>query len=199
MKLRHKGEGGFSLLELVIVVVVILVVSAMAMPKIFQVIYNIRLRSATQTISGMLQTCRIQSVRDNTFYFLRTKAIGNKTWVWVSRSSTSTAPATGEPQAVLGASIVTSTSPPSQPSVGYTPLSFALNKIPAFNSRGLPCFSAGTRCQTQYTAGSGSLTVGFQMYLTDSRPVGANGWAAIMVSPAGRVQTFVYDGSNWQQ
>jgi len=148
MKLRRKREGGFSLVELVIVVVVVLIVAAMAMPSFINMIYNIRLRSSAQTVAGMMQTCRMQAVRDNTFYFVRTKQVGNATFVWVSKSATSTAPQADEPQAVLGNGIVTSTSPPSEPSVGYTPIAFALNKIPAFNARGLPCFSAGAKCAT---------------------------------------------------
>jgi len=199
MKLRRKREGGFSLLELIVVVVVVLIVSAMALPSFFNMIYNIRLRSSAQTVAGMMQTCRMQAVRDNTFYFVRTKLIGNATYVWVSKSLTSTEPQSGEPQAVLGSGVVSATSPPSEPSVGFPTLDFALNKTPAFNARGLPCFSGGARCNTQFTAGSGSQNVGFKLFLTDSRPMGANGWAAVMISPAGRVQTFQYYGSGWGQ
>ncbi len=200
MKLRRKHERGLSLLELLIVVAVILIVAAMALPNIFNMIYNIRMRSAAQTVAGMMQTCRMQAVRDNTFYFVRTKLIGNATWVWVSNSATNSAPTVNEPQAILGANIVTSNSPPSFPTVSYIPIPLNQNKIPAFNARGLPCLSTGVQCKTQYNGGlQGQLSSAFQLYLTGNRPFGGNTWAAVMVSPAGRVQTFIYDGNNWGQ
>jgi type IV fimbrial biogenesis protein FimT len=71
MKMRRKCESGFSLLELVIVVVIVVIVTAMAVPNIFNIIYNIRLRSSVQTVAGMMQTCRMLAVRDNRYYFVR--------------------------------------------------------------------------------------------------------------------------------
>ena len=196
VKLRCKHESGFSLLELVIVVAVVLIVSAMALPSIFNVIYDIRLRSAAQTVVGMMQTCRMQAARDNTFYFLRTRRIGSATWVWVSKSRTSYAPVAGEPQAILGSGILTSKTPPSQPSVDYNVVPFSLHQVPTFGARGLPCIVTSGSCQTSYSSGGASLAVGWQLYFADSRP---NDWVAVMVSPAGRVQIFRYDGSNWHQ
>src|SRR5437868_15374653 len=100
MKFSRKRERGFSLLELVIVVVVVLIVSAMALPNMLNVIYNIRLRSSAQTIGGMMQTARTLAVRDNTTYYVRTAIIDNATWVWVSKSPSGTKQ-DEEPQAIL--------------------------------------------------------------------------------------------------
>jgi prepilin-type N-terminal cleavage/methylation domain-containing protein len=196
MKWRRKREGGFSLLELIVVVVVVLIVSAMAMPSFFNMIYNIRLRSSAQTVAGMMQTCRMQAVRDNKYYFIKYAAIGGSTIVWVTDQSAATAPAANEPQAQLGSNVqIVVAGNPSGPTLSFTPI---MDRPPAFNSRGVPCLQSGGRCVSNITIiGLGNRIAAFELYLTDSRPVGANGWATVVVSPAGRIQTFSYNGSTW--
>jgi prepilin-type N-terminal cleavage/methylation domain-containing protein len=197
MKLRRKREGGFSLLELVIVVVVVLVVAAMALPSFFNIIYNIRLRSSAQTVAGMMQTCRMQAVRDNKYYFVRYGVIDNSTFVWVSDKTNTTAPAANEPQAQLGGNIrVVTAGNPTGPTLSFTPI---LDKPPAFNARGIPCLVSGSRCTPTITVlGLGNKIAAFELYLTDTRPVGANGWVSVTVSPAGRAQIYSYTGSSWR-
>ncbi len=195
MKFSRRREGGFSLLELIIVLVVILIVSALAVPNMMNILYNIRLRSSAQTLAGMMQTCRSMSIRDNKFYYVRHGSVNDATVVWVSDSNISTAPAVGEPQAQLGSGVVFSTTGnPSDP-----PLDFDnpyKNLAPAFNSRGLPCRVLGGRCVT-LIPGLGNRVVSFELYLTDNRPVGTNGWATVTISPSSRVQVFLYNGSTW--
>jgi hypothetical protein len=56
----------------------------------------------------------------------------------------------------------------------------------SFNSRGLPC------------AGScNSISGGFVYYFSDSRPWGKPGWAAISITPAGRIKVWTWSGTAW--
>src|SRR4051794_31537591 len=85
MKREHKNrQSGFTLVELMVVVIIILVVSAIAIPRIQMVIANLRLRATGTNLNGLLQQLRMQSVRDNRAYTMRTApAVGANALVTV--------------------------------------------------------------------------------------------------------------------
>jgi hypothetical protein len=68
--------------------------------------------------------------------------------------------------------------------LGFTPQT----GDPSFNSRGLPCLYSSGTCPTNY---------GFISYFKDNRIAGSGGWAAISVSPAGRIKRWFWNGSEW--
>jgi hypothetical protein len=61
-----------------------------------------------------------------------------------------------------------------------------------FNSRGIPC-----QCPSSPTAYCGGITNGYAFYFTLTSQPGGTRWAAVGVSPAGRIKTFFWDGSSW--
>jgi hypothetical protein len=67
--------------------------------------------------------------------------------------------------------------------LGFTPQT----GDPSFNSRGLPCV---------YDSGVCTTNVGFIYYFKDER-VSGGGWAAISISPAGRIKRWFWSGSDW--
>jgi hypothetical protein len=122
--------------------------------------------------------------------------IGDSTFVWVSDKTNTTAPAANEPQAQLGGNVrIVTTGNPTGPTLSFTPI---FDRPPAFNARGIPCLVSGSRCTPNINViGLGNRIAAFELYLTDTRPVGSNGWATVVLSPAGRTQVFSYNGSNW--
>jgi hypothetical protein len=58
---------------------------------------------------------------------------------------------------------------------------------PSFNSRGLPCSYSGGACTNS----------AFIQYFKDNRIGGSGGWAAISISPAGRINRWFWNGSAW--
>jgi Tfp pilus assembly protein FimT len=63
-----------------------------------------------------------------------------------------------------------------------------------FNARGLPCpYDSSTK--TCNAAISGSAYV---YYFQDTRFLGSSGWAAVSVSPAGRVKVWKWNGAEWK-
>jgi len=60
----------------------------------------------------------------------------------------------------------------------------------SFNSSGSPCVYSGVLCTN---AGS----AGFIEYFKDNRIGGSGGWAAISVTPAGRIKRWFWSGSAW--
>ena len=62
---RRKREGGFSLLEIVIVVFVVLVVMAVAIPNVMVAVANVRLRASAGDLAGLMQQARMMAAKNN--------------------------------------------------------------------------------------------------------------------------------------
>ena len=189
---NHSDRSGFSLLEVLIVVAVAMVVTATAVPGMTTAIANAKLRASMTSLSGLLQNTRmvaVQQSKTKTAHFsggTTTRLIG-----FIKDAADTSAVATKDAQVEMEAPITRLTTPsgPGAPTaISTTALGFTPQTgDSSFNSRGLPCaYSSGT-C-TNY---------GFIYYFKDSRITGSGGWAAISVSPAGRIKRWFHNGSIW--
>ncbi|HEU5450862.1 MAG TPA: prepilin-type N-terminal cleavage/methylation domain-containing protein [Terriglobales bacterium] len=200
MRVSRRAVRGFSMLELVIVVAMSLVVAAIAVPNFMTVIFNFRLRGAMSSLSGLLQNCRMTAVQKNT---IMTSEFGvlppGGPVAYIKHAGDTSAMAATDPQVQLGSPLTQITTPsgtgaPSaldSTTLGFTPLTYQPSSyLPGFNSRGLPC-------KWDVSTSVCSTGVGYVFYFTDSRPLGKSGWAAVTISPAGRVKTWSWNGANW--
>jgi prepilin-type N-terminal cleavage/methylation domain-containing protein len=194
-----KQRAGFSFPELMIVIGVGLIITVVAVPVMSNVIANMKLRSNMTSLSGLLQNTRAIAVQQN----------GAKTACHLNRSDppyslvyfaknatdcTTVTANTMDSQVELEAPIipyVTPSGPGAPPPMDNATLgllSSPLTSDPSFNSRGLPCSYSGGIC-TPNTA--------FIQYFKDSRFGSSGGWAAISISPAGRIRRWFFSGSAW--
>ena len=190
------GNRGFTLTELVIVCTVALFLMAIATPEFLKISYNIRLRNAATNIAALMQQARITSARKNAVYTIYYPTTGGNACIDLNNNGSCDA---GEPVVAFSSTITQAaaapTGGPGQPSayvlVGDTGTTVYTNGTTlGFSNRGLPCaYSSGT-CATP-AAGY------FVFYLTDSRPGGNSGWAAIVVSRSGRSKALLWNGSSW--
>lgn len=185
-RMRDRSASGFSLLELMIVVGILMVITAMAMPKIMTTIADVRLRSAVNSASGLMQQARMMAIKDNQLRKIKYTNVASGGFVYVDVNDDDHIQPT-EAQVQMGSTILGYNAPTGLPALvqanlGYSPV---VTSVLMFNPRGLPC-SAVTTC------GSGMV-----IYFTDSRTVGSPGWGAVSVSPAGRVKTWLWTGSAW--
>ncbi len=184
-QMRHRRASGFSLLELMIVVGILMVIAAMAMPKIMTSVADVRLRSAINSASGIIQQARMMAIKDNQLRKIKYTNVASGGFVYVDvRDDGMDAM---DPQVQMGSTILGYNAPTGLPALvqtnlGYTPVT---TSVLMFNPRGLPCSAVNT-------CGSGMV-----IYFTDSRRVGSPGWGAVSVSPAGRVKTWMWTGSAW--
>jgi prepilin-type N-terminal cleavage/methylation domain-containing protein len=186
-------EAGFSLPELMIVILIIMVVSAIAVPTLLNTIADVRLRSSASTMQGILQQLRMQAVRDNTPYTLRSVVAGGTTLLYVDTDGDS-AQDSNEPAVGFARDVALAASGnPSATSMGFgsalsgyttsgTPLAVS------FNARGLPC-TGSAACNT---------TKGYVYYLSQQRTTTVTAWAAVTITPAGRIKVWTWSGSAWQ-
>ena len=225
-------QRGFTLLEALVVVAIILIVSAIMAPKMFQIIDAQKLQSSAQSYSALLQVARTRAVQDNQVYQVLSTVNNGAVVAYVDLNGNSqwdTAGANPEPAVQLPLPIsITDTNAP-QGVQGFDTIR-PLNTVPvlnistnpamvnsgglpspgiAFNERGLPCqrIAVGAACSnvsTVITGGVPQLTaVAWVTYLRWTRRNG-NGfdWAAVSVTPAGRIKTWRFQmdnaGGSWQ-
>ena len=197
-----KRPAGFTLQEVMIVIAISLIITALGAPVMSNAIANMKLRSSMTTVSGLLQNTRAMAVQQNT---VKTACHFNLTYapyslVYFVKNATDCSTATmasTDTQVEMEAPITPYASPSgtgapaaldNSTQLGVT--SAPLTTDPSFNSRGIPC---------QYvSAGICNTNISFVTYYKDNRVNGASGgWAAISISPAGRIRRWFYNGSSW--
>jgi prepilin-type N-terminal cleavage/methylation domain-containing protein len=202
-------QSGFSLIELLVVIAIIMVVAAIATPSIMNSINGIRLRSAASEVAGIMQECRQRAVRNNRYYSVKPAVVTGARAAYVDLNYNNNfdggAPAP-EPMIQLPQSVavVSAGAPNTANLIASCCSTFApqaASTMPSFNSRGLPCVGAAnpppanSLCNIRDAGGN---AVGFVYYMSQTRAFGAVGWAAVSVTPAGRIRVWTYSGSTWQ-
>jgi Tfp pilus assembly protein FimT len=196
-KNRSRGNAssrGVTLLELILVCAVALCLASIATPSFLRISYNIRLRSAASNLSGLMQNARIAAAKNNTVYTISMSTSTACAYVaaagacdprlpQISFSSTvalaGSAPSggTGQPSAYTLVGDTGGTTYTNGTTLGYSP-------------RGLPCSYASSTCATPVNGY-------FVYYLTDTRPGGNLGWAAVVVTNTGRSKVVAWNGGSW--
>jgi prepilin-type N-terminal cleavage/methylation domain-containing protein len=185
-------QRGFTLAETLIVVAIAAAVTVTALPRMTNVIANAKLRGSMTSLSGLLQNTRMVAVQQNktkTTHFVggtTTRLMG-----YIKSADDASALTTKDSQIEMEAPISKLTTPTglgapsavSTSTLGFTPQT----GDPSFNPLGLPCAYSGGTCSSN----------GFIYYFKDNRIAGSGGWAAISISPAGRIKRWFWNGSAW--
>ena len=185
---RHPG---FSMLELLVVVLIMMVLGVIAIPNMVTVISDARLRGGATNLSGLLQNSRMLAVKENRTKTTRFAVMSNGPVAYAKDAPDSTGVAPRDPQIQLGTPLSKMTPPletGAPPELTSGVLGFTgQTGNPSFNTSGLPCSYSGGNCTN----------AGFVYYFKDRRPFGKSGWAAVSVSPAGRIKRWFWNGSVW--
>lgn len=206
-KNRLSNARGFTLIELVIVVAISLVIAAVAIPNFQAAVRSAHLKGAVSDFAGVLQSARIKSVDDDRYYS-----------VYVLGGAPQLAFVDIYPQQVTGASgsggtqidpkdpMVQINAEVAQRPAGAAPQTASLQALflPAnatvvlgdgsvaasaitFGPRGLPCSASALTCKTHLPAGD----IAYWAFFQD---VSSTNWGAVTVTPAGRVQRWMFTG-----
>jgi type II secretory pathway pseudopilin PulG len=192
--LRSTRVAGFSMLELIIVLAMVLVASTVAVPSMITVVTNTRLRQGMGSLSTLYQNSRALAVRQNKITRVRFQ-LSNNNWVayvddgispsglttsapqiWLPKKFAKVDPPSGTAPAPLDAATCGSSISPDTTDDTY------------FNQMGTPCL---------YSSGSCSSNQSYAYYFTYQGSM-STAWAAMCVSPAGRIKAWYWDGGAWQ-
>jgi len=173
-----------------------MIVMVTAVPNIANAIANAKLRASMTSLSGLFQNTRMVAVQQNKTKTARFEG-GTTTRLmgYIRDAGDTSTLSVMDSQVEMEAPITKMTTPagPGAPPaitagvLGFTPQT----DDPSFNTRGLPCLysSLSGTCPTNY---------GFIYYFKDTRAAGASGgWAAISLSPAGRIKRWFWSGAIW--
>jgi prepilin-type N-terminal cleavage/methylation domain-containing protein len=187
----RKLNRGFSLVEISVVLGIALILGAITVPNMVAVIAHSRLHAGLASMSGLVQNCRMLAVKQNKTLSALFEAEDDALVGYV-KSVTDTSPRkSSDPQVKWEAPIAMVTAPfgddPPAP-LGSTELGFSPQTvIPSFNARGLPCVYVSGVCTNH----------GFLYYFKDTRLQGGKGWAALSITPAGRIKKWFWNGHEW--
>jgi len=198
------SSAGFSIVELLVVLAIILVVTAFAIPTMTTTMDGIRIRGALGSASNMVQRCRMQAIKANLYQRLHFAGTGNNVVLFVTDGTVTAATPTAAKTAGKTVSaqvwLPTQFSIPGTPSGAGAPpklttmqmwgsngVTLYENVDPYFTSRGMPCQVAGSTCTT---------TGGF-VYYYQYQSAGQPRWAASSISPAGRIESWIWNGTAW--
>ena len=200
---QQSVSSGFSMIELLVVVAIVLVVAAFAVPNITTTMASYRVRSALNQSANMALLCRTQAIKNNVTQRLHFSTVNNRVVLWDADAADAAAqPVAGDAQLHAQMWLSPQFSDPGLPTGGPTQLTAQImwgSNIPTsqinvnsdvyFNSRGMPCIPA---------AGGGvcGVTNGFVYYFRYTG-AGRARWAATSVSPAGRIESWFWNGASW--
>lgn len=195
-------QSGFTLAEMIVVVTIILIVGGMAIPNLTRAIDASRIKGSAQALAAAYQDARIRATQNDTSYQVLISPPGiSPAQICIDLDGDGTC-STGDPVTSFPAQVKVS-------NLGVpVPLSSALLHFPAitteqaggtvnnltWNAVGLPC---------QRTSPIASCTaVGWVQHLQLLRANGEVMYAAVTVSPTGRVKTWIFISSgngngNW--
>lgn len=187
-----QSARGFTLIELTMAIGIMLVLGSISIANIAAVMSNARLHAGVASMSGLFQNSRMLAVKQNqtlTTHFTTEDGVSLEGYV---KEAQDTGPRSArDPQVKWEAPVRMMTTPDgsgapdvlSAEVLGYTPQTGE----PTFNPRGLPCAYSSGICQN----------IGFLYYFKDTSRTGDKGWAALSISPAGRVKKWFWSGAAW--
>ena len=225
---RSNTRQGFTVTELLVVIAIMLTLAAVVGPSLVNTIAMSRLRGAASEFSSLVQSCRIRAVQDSRFYSVYVHAANGNTpqeaFVDIYPQNVNQASGTGgatinagDPLAQIASEVVEK---PVASAPDTAKLSVLLlptnpnNLVPTdgsaagspitFGPEGLPCIpqviagaGGGTVCNNRGGGpGTGAPAVAYWVFFQDSK---TQAWQAVTVTPAGRVEKWMYDTGTWSK
>jgi prepilin-type N-terminal cleavage/methylation domain-containing protein len=192
---RLLRAAGFTMLELMVVLAMAMTATTIAVPTMVNVVANARLHRSMANLSSLYQNGRTLAVRGNSITRIRYQLINNNWTAFVDDGVNPSGLTSTVPQLSLPVNF-SKVAPPS--GSAPTPLDDATcgstitpdtTDDTYFNQLGVPC---------QYSSGTCSSSQAYAYYFTQKGSMNiSTTWAAMCVSPAGRVKAWYWTGSGW--
>lgn len=186
------SQTGFTLPELMVVLSIILIVGGLSIPNLTRAIDTSRIKGAAQSLASAYQDARIRATQKDTSYQVLISPPGiSPAQICIDLDGDGTCgtgdPVTSFPMRVkvsnLGVPVPLTSAQLHFPAIN-TEQSSALNGSLTWNAMGLPCqrSSAITPC----------VAVGWVQHLQLQRANGEVLYAAVTITPTGRIKTWIF-------
>jgi len=189
-QILKKPKSGFSLLELCIVMAIMLIVAAMAAPSIRRTMNGYRLRSSADAMKDMLQQAQAAARKANEPYYAQPNPMPDPQHP-MQASAQSASGAGSTPTAATSGNVILQRFGPGNINTLINELGGIAPAAPGtpigFNARGVPC--------VQPNPANPYLCPGPTAFIWFLREQGG-GWAAVTVTPAGRIRSWRYISTN---
>jgi prepilin-type N-terminal cleavage/methylation domain-containing protein len=189
------SQSGFTLAELVVVVTIVLIVGGLSIPNLTRAIDTSRIKGAAQTLAAAYQDTRIRATQKNTSYEVLISPLGIvPAQICIDLDGDGTCSAGDSVTTFPNQVTVSNSGVPSK--LGPAQLTFQATDTDAssapgngliWNALGLPC---------QVKTGSQCIASGWVQYLQLLRSNGEVMYAAVTVTPTGRVKTWIFNPSS---
>lgn len=191
------SRRGFTLTELLVVLAIIGIVVGLSIPNLTRTIDNAKLKAATEQLAAVYQDARLRATQNNAPFqvVMFTSGRSAPSQVCVDLDGDGTCRA-GDPATVFPAQVSLNNVVPvalDATQLGFTPSTIDQTLGIAWNGFGMPC-------QRSSSAAPCATVAGWVQYLEFQRSGGDVLYAAVAVSPTGRIKTWMYDPSgngNW--
>lgn len=184
-------QSGFTLAELLVVVTIILVVGGLSLPNLTRAIDSSRIKGAAQTLASAYQDARIRATQKDTSYQVLVSPPGiipAQTCIDIDGDGTCSA---GDPVITFPTQVKVSNRGVPIPLENQLPFRAIVTEQPGAPDNSLTWNAVGLPCQrTSPTASCTAL--GWVQHLQLLRSNGEVMYAAVTVSPTGRVKTWIF-------
>jgi len=208
----RQRECGRSLLEMLIVVAIGVCLAALALPNVLMAYDQLRLNAAAMEFSGMIQRTRSTAVVQNAPAALHLSASSTYcspgATLWIDANANGSMDTNEYARYCVSSHIGIANSTTTLPATisdallgDMTNITISVAGVATpvyFNARGLPCQYNSTNGICNATISSGTTASSWVYYLYDSPKLGVKNWAAISITPAGRVRVWGWNGSAWK-
>lgn len=180
-------QSGFTLAELVVVVAIILIVGGLSIPNLTRTIDTYRLKGAAQSLAAAYQDARIRATQKDTSYQVLISPGISPARICIDLDGDGACGA-GDPVTIFPAQVKVSNLGVPVPLGNQLPFhaeqAAAPNNSLTLNALGLPCQRSSATAPCTAT--------GWVQHLQLPRANGEVMYAAVTVTPTGRVKTWIF-------
>ena len=184
-------QSGFTLPELIVVVAIILIVGGLSIPNITRTIDTSRLKGAAQSLAAAYQDARIRATQKDTSYQVLSSPPGiSPAQICIDLDGDGTCSA-GDPVTLFPAQVKVSNLGVPVPLGNQLPFPAITTEQPGAPNNSLTLNALGLPCQRS-SATAPCTATGWVQHLQLLRANGEVMYAAVTVTPTGRVKTWIF-------